>query len=135
MESIKRFFTEHDQFARHNGLELVSVAPGQARVKMTLQPHHLNGVDLAHGGAIFTLADFAFAVASNSHGTLAVAINVSISFLKAVRAGTLFAEAREVSRNPRLGSYTVEVRDDAGELVAVFQGLAYRKPDKLPLPT
>jgi acyl-CoA thioesterase len=133
MEAIQQFFTKRDRFAKHNGIELVSIAPGQARVKMVLQPHHLNGVDLAHGGAIFTLADFAFAVASNSHGTLAVAINVSISFLKAVRSGTLWAEAREVSLNPRLGSYTVDVKDDGGELVAVFQGLAYRKQDRLPL--
>jgi acyl-CoA thioesterase len=134
MEAIRRFFSERDQFAKHNGIELVSAAPGQARVKMTLQPHHLNGVDLAHGGAIFTLADFAFAVASNSHGTLAVAINVSITFMQAARSGTLWADAREVSLNPKLGSYTIDVKDDAGQLVAVFQGLAYRKPDPLPIP-
>lgn len=133
MESIKRFFSERDQFANHNGIELVSVAPGRAQVKMVLQPHHLNGVNLAHGGAIFTLADFAFAVASNSHGTLAVAINVSITFMKAVSTGTLWADAREVSLNPKLGSYTINVKDDAGQLVAVFQGLAYRKQDKLPI--
>ena len=133
MESIKRFFSERDQFAKHNGIELVSVAPGRAQVKMLLQPHHLNGVDLAHGGAIFTLADFAFAVASNSHGTLAVAINVSITFMKAVSTGTLWADAREVSLNPKLGSYTIDVKDDAGQLVAVFQGLAYRKKDALPI--
>jgi acyl-CoA thioesterase len=100
---------------------------------MVLHPHHWNGVDLAHGGAIFTLADFAFAAASNSHGTIAVAINVSISFLKAASTGTLWADAREVSLNPKLGSYTVDVKDDAGQLVAVFQGLAYRKKDKLPI--
>ena len=133
MEALKHFFSERDQFAKHNGIELISVAPGRAQVKMMLHPHHLNGVDLVHGGAIFTLADFAFAVASNSHGTLAVAINVSISFLKAASTGTLWADAREVSLNPKLGSYTVEVKDDAGQLVAVFQGLAYRKPDKLPI--
>ena len=133
MKSIKRFFSERDQFAKHSGIELVSVAPGRAQVKMVLEPHHLNGVNLAHGGAIFTLADFAFAVASNSHGTLAVAINVSITFMKAVSTGTLWADAREVSLNPKLGSYTIDVKDDAGHLVAVFQGLAYRKKDKLPI--
>ena len=133
MESIKRFFSQRDQFAKHNDIELVSVAPGRAQVKMVLEPHHLNGVNLAHGGAIFTLADFAFAVASNSHGTLAVAINVSITFMKAVSTGTLWADAREVSLNPKLGSYTIDVKDDAGHLVAVFQGLAYRKKDKLPI--
>jgi acyl-CoA thioesterase len=133
MEAIKHFFSERDQFAKHSGIELVSVAPGRAQAKMVLCQHHWNGVDLAHGGAIFTLADFAFAAASNSHGTIAVAINVSISFLKAASTGTLWADAREVSLNPKLGSYTVDVKDDAGQLVAVFQGLAYRKKDKLPI--
>jgi acyl-CoA thioesterase len=99
---------------------------------MAILPHHLNGVETVMGGAIFTLADFAFAAASNSHGTVAVAVNVSISFLKAATAGTLWAEAREISRNFKLGSYTVEVKDDQGEIVALFQGMAYRKKDKLP---
>jgi len=60
----------------------------------------------------------------NSHGNVAVAINVSITFMKAGQAGTLWAEAREIARNFKLGSYTVEVKDDQGELVALFQGLA-----------
>jgi acyl-CoA thioesterase len=99
---------------------------------MTLQPHHWNGVGTAQGGAIFTLADFAFAAASNSHGTVAVAINVSITFMKSARTGTLWAEAREISKNPKLGTYTVEVKDDQGDLVALFQGMAYRKSEKIP---
>ena len=78
------------------------------------------------------MADFAFAAASNSHGTVAVAVNVSITFMKAGHTGTLWAEAREVSKNFKLGSYTVEVKDDAGDLVALFQGLAYRKSEKIP---
>jgi acyl-CoA thioesterase len=61
-----------------------------------------------------------------------VAINVSITFMKAGTTGTLWAEARELSRNFKLGSYTVEVKDDAGELVALFQGLVYRKSEKIP---
>jgi acyl-CoA thioesterase len=85
------------------------------------------------GGAIFTLADFAFAAASNSYGTVAVAINVSISFLKATSSGVLVAEAKETSRNPRLGTYTVDVRDESGDLVATFQGMVYRKKDPLPV--
>ena len=98
-----------------------------------MHPHHLNGYGTVQGGAIFTLADFAFAAASNSHGTVAVAINVSITFMKAAKTGTLWAEAREISRNFKLGSYTVEVKDDQGELVALFQGLAYRKSEKIPV--
>lgn len=129
--SIQRFF-KNDRFAERANIELVSVSPGQARAKMTLYPHHLNGYGTVQGGAIFTLADFAFAAASNSHGTVAVAVNVSISFMKAGQTGTLWAEAREISKNFKLGSYTVEVKDDAGELVALFQGLAYRKSEKIP---
>lgn len=131
MESLKRFF-KNDQFAERANIELLSVSPGQARAKMTLHPHHLNGYGTVQGGAIFTLADFAFAAASNSHGTIAVAVNVSITFMKAGTAGTLWAEAKEVSKNFKLGSYTVEVKDDEGELVALFQGLAYRKSEKIP---
>ncbi len=85
------------------------------------------------GGAIFTLADFSFAAAANSHGTVAVAINVSITFMKAATAGTLWAEAREISKNFKVGAYSVEIKDDHGDLVAQFQGLAYRKQDKLPV--
>lgn len=128
---IQRFF-KGDKFAERANIELLSVAPGHARAKMTLHPHHLNGYGTVQGGAIFTLADFAFAAASNSHGTVAVAVNVSITFMKAGQAGTLWAEARELSRNFKLGSYTVDVKDDAGDLVAVFQGMAYRKSEKIP---
>jgi len=128
--SLRRFFL-NDKFAERANIELISVSPGQARAKMTLHPHHLNGYGTVQGGAIFTLADFAFAAASNSHGTVAVAINVSITFMKAGKTGALWADAKELSRNVKLGSYTVEVKDDEGELVALFQGLAYRKSEKI----
>ena len=62
---------------------------------------------------------------------MAVAINVSITFIKAATAGTLTAEAREVSVNPKLGTYSIQVTNDAGEVVATFQGLAYRKKESL----
>jgi len=132
MDNVKRFF-KNDKFAERANIELLSVSPGQARAKMTLHPHHMNGYGTVQGGAIFTLADFAFAAASNSHGKIAVAVNVSITFMKAGQSGTLWAEAREVSKNIKLGSYTVEVKDDQGELVAVFQGLAYRKSETIPV--
>jgi acyl-CoA thioesterase len=128
MDDIKTRMA-NDLFARHAGLELVSLEPGRATVRMLLQPFHRNGLGGVHGGAIFTLADFAFAAASNSHGPLAVAINVSITFLKAATTGVLVAEAREIALNPKLGTYTVEVKDEQGNLVALFQGLAYRKTD------
>jgi acyl-CoA thioesterase len=132
MEDIKRCF-QHDQFARHSNIELLTAAPGHSTAKMTLHPHHLNGLKTVHGGAIFTLADFAFAVACNSHGTMAVALDVSIVFMKAATTGTLWAEAREVSKNFKVGLYMVDIKDDHGDLVAQFQGLAYRKKEKLPI--
>jgi len=121
-----------DYFAARNGIELVDVSPGYAKVRMTVDPMlHYNAVGTVHGGAIFTLADFAFAVASNSHGTVAMGINVSISYLKAVTEGELVAEAREAVLGPRLASYRVDVTDSAGDIVALFQGMVYRKQDKL----
>jgi acyl-CoA thioesterase len=128
MENVKEFF-DRDSFAKHCGIELLSVSPGHAIARMAVQPHHLNGYRTVQGGAIFTLADFAFAAASNAHGKVAVAINVSITFIKAATSGTLLAEAREVAANPKLGTYTVNITDDQSALIAVFQGLAYRKSE------
>ena len=127
---IKEFF-RRDRFAAHNDIELLEVSPGGARVKMDVREHHLNGLRTVHGGAIFTLADFAFAVACNSHGTVSVALNVNITFVTAATAGTLYAEAREVAINPKIGTYDIRVTDEAGALIATFQGLAYRKKEKL----
>ncbi len=131
METVRRFF-ERDQYAKLAGIELLAIEPGHATARMPLRPTHWNGLDMTHGGAIFTLADFVFAAASNSHGTVAVAINASISFLKASSTGTLTAEARELARNYKTGTYLVEVKNDQGELIAIFQGMVYRKQDKIP---
>ena len=131
MEAIRKFIAENDRFAKHAGIELLEVAEGTASARMKITRKHLNGVNIVHGGAIFTLADLTFAAASNSHGTVAVAINVSIAYIKAVGRGTLFAKAREVSRNPRLALYLVDITDDDGSLVATFQGMVYRKKEKL----
>ena len=131
METIKDYFLK-DEFARRMGIELVDVAPGRARARLTVRPEHHNAVGLAQGGAIFTLADFAFAAASNSHGQMALGIQASISFLKGVPEGTLTAEAREISRSHKLAVYAVEVTDGQGQPVAAFQGTVYRKKDRLP---
>jgi acyl-CoA thioesterase len=132
METLRQCFRK-DRFARQAGIELLDVSPGRATAKMILRPDHINGLNTVHGGAIFTLADFTFAAAANSHGTVAVAINASITFMKAASTGTLWAEAREISKNFKIGAYSVAVKDDQGDLIAQFQGLAYRKRDRLPV--
>lgn len=123
-------FMQKDKFAQHTGIELLEMSPGRAKARMKIREEHKNGMGVAHGGAIFTLADLVFAAASNSHGIPALAINVSISYLKKLTEGILTAEASEVSLNPKLACYTVEVRDETGELVAIFQGMVYRKTEK-----
>ena len=130
---LKQFF-QRDQFAARANIELLTAGPGHATAKMTLHPHHFNGLNTIHGGAIFTLADFTFAAACNSHGTLAVALEASVVFMKAATTGALWAEGREKSKNFKVGLYVVDVKDDQGDLVAQFQGVAYRKKDKLPTP-
>ena len=130
MEKIKEFFKK-DKFAEYAGIELLEVKEGWAKSKMEITENHLNGIGTVHGGAIFTLADFTFAVAANSYKTVTVAINANISFMKAASSGTLFAEAEEISTNPKLGTYTITITDNNGELIAIFQGMAYRKRDKI----
>ncbi len=129
-EDILRFF-KRDKFAQYNGIELLEAADGHARSSMKVTQDHLNGLGIVHGGAIFTLADFTFAAASNSRGNIAVAINANISFMKSASSGTLYAEAKEIAVNPKLGTYTIDVTNEAGELIAVFQGMVYRKKERL----
>ena len=83
MTEISKFI-ERDAFARHLGIEIIEVSAGTAKARMDINDHHLNSAGTVHGGAIFSLADVTFSVASNSHGTIAMAINVSISYFKAI---------------------------------------------------
>lgn len=127
-----REFFKRDQLAASLGIELVDVAPGKATARMVVREQHYNGVSIVHGGALFTLADFAFAVASNSHGTVAVAINAAISFMKPITCGVLTARAEEVSRGRTLGTYLVRITDEQDAVVAQFQGTVFRKDQPLP---
>lgn len=124
-----------DQYAALAGVEIVEAGKGYCKTRLAIEDKHMNAANVVQGGAIFTLADFAFAVASNSHGQLALAVNVNISFLQAVSSGTLYAEAKEVAEPGRLGAYDVLVTDEAGEIVARFNGMVYRKKQKLPFAT
>lgn len=126
LEKAREFFAA-DTFALENGMELVAVSPGRATVSMQISDRHRNSHGTVHGGALFTLADVAFALASNSHGIDAAAINAHITYMTAARDGTLMAEAEEFALNPKLASYTVVITDEEGRKIAIFQGMVYRK--------
>ena len=126
MDDLERFVAQ-DAFARSIGVEVPEYSDGRATARLTIEPRHLNSAGTLHGGAIFSLADAAFAAASNSHGTLAVSIDASISYFTAVKEGIVTAEAREVSRNRKLATYLIDVTDESGAPVAHFRGTVYRK--------
>jgi acyl-CoA thioesterase len=130
MEVTEDFF-KGDNYAALAGIKLLKVSKGHARAMLEINESHHNMFGMVHGGAIFTLADFAFGVASNSHGTVSVAINSCISFFRAATEGVLYAEAREISFHPKIASYIVEITNAQNELIASFQGMVYRKKDSL----
>lgn len=111
-----------DDASRALGMVLEDVTPGRARLSMRVRPDMVNGYDICHGGLISTLADSAFAVACNSHGTVTVATGFEVDFLEPGRLGDiLVADAREVALRGRSGIYDVTVRR-AGTVIAEFRG-------------
>ncbi len=131
--AIARFMREFDQIAVKYEMKLEEVRPGYARVSMEVKEGMLNAVRLAHGGVTFSLADFAFAVAANSHGQVAVATSATINYPAPAKEGDLLvAEAREMARTRRTGLYQVEVRRRGDSvLVALFTGTVFRRDDSL----
>lgn len=129
-EQIKKYFKQ-DRLAALLGIELTAITPGGAHAHMVVREDHYNGLRTVHGGSLFSLADFTFAAAANSHGNVAVAINANMSFVKSVTTGILYAEARQMSHSPKISTYEVLIRDEAGNTVAIFQGMAYNKKDRI----
>jgi acyl-CoA thioesterase len=129
--AVVRRVMNGDRWAAVAGARLVEVREGYARTTMRLGDAHLNGVEVAQGGAVFTLADYAFAAASNSHGTVAVALDVSMTFVRGATKGVLTAEAHEESLTRRTSVCNVRVTDEDGKVVALFRGTAFRKDDPL----
>jgi len=127
----KEYFKQ-DRYADLSGIELIDVEPGWAKTRMEIKDVHFNSCNVVQGGAIFTLADLAFAAAVNTYGNLALGIQASITYLKSATKGTLFAEAKIINLHKKLAYFHVDVTDDNGDLIAVFTATAYRK--EIPLP-
>ena len=112
------------------GIEVHEVKQGFARLSVRITTDHLNFVGNAHGGAIFALADCAFAEACNFGDNKAAAVQVSINYLKPSSEGdTLVAEASKVSEGKTFALYNVTVSKQ-NRLVATFSGLAYKLPSE-----
>ncbi|MCB8945982.1 MAG: hotdog fold thioesterase [Ardenticatenaceae bacterium] len=120
---------QQDAFANHLGAKVEIVAPGHSRVTLTVTQNLLNFHGTTHGGIVFGVGDIAFAAAGNSRGQTAVALNMTISFLRATQAGdTLIAEAQEQALNGPIGTYHITIiEQNSGELVAQIQAMIYRK--------
>ncbi|MDR0870970.1 MAG: PaaI family thioesterase [Planctomycetaceae bacterium] len=134
MEITKELILERfqaDRFATQvAGVEIVDAAVNYAKVKLNVEPRHFNAVGIVQGGALFTLGDFAFAVASNAgQEETVVAIECNLSFMKPTTGGALFAEAKLISRSKSLCSYDVLIMNEKNELVAKFYGRGFvRRP-------
>lgn len=129
-ENIARQMMEGDAFSKWLGIEIVEVREGYAQMKMTVREEMLNGHGVMHGGISFSLADSAFAFASNSHGQKAVSIETSINHTKAVFANdALVATAERESLSKSVGFYLVRVKRGE-ELVGLFKGVVYRRSEE-----
>ncbi|WP_436515229.1 hydroxyphenylacetyl-CoA thioesterase PaaI [Ekhidna sp. To15] len=119
-----------DTFSQWLGIEVLEVKEGFAKIKMTVRNEMLNGHLVAHGGISFSLADSAFAFASNSHGQKAVSIETSINHIKPIFEGDeLIATAEKESTSKSLGQYIVRVTRGE-ELVGLFKGVVFRKQEE-----
>lgn len=120
-----------DAYSRFLGTTCIECGPGLAVLQMQVTDLHLNFNGTCHGGAIFTLADTAFGLASNSHGAVAAAIDAHITYQVAVKSGDLLvARAAEVSRSRRLGVYRIDVTRGDGKPVSSFTGTVFITENK-----
>lgn len=120
-------FFQNDRFAYHNGMRLTHIEPGVAEAVMAIEDNHLNAANMVQGGAIFTLADYAFAAASNACGSLTVGVNCNINYIKSPKGRILYAKARKISSGNRLCTYQVDITDDEGEYIACYTAMGYIK--------
>ncbi|MFC7080199.1 PaaI family thioesterase [Halorussus caseinilyticus] len=115
-----------DPFCEKLGVELAELGPGTATTELTVTDDLLNFHGTPHGGAIYSLADAAFAAASNSEGDAALAMETNISYYETVEVGgTLTADAERIHRRGRTASYRVAVTDERGDEIATFRGRVY----------
>jgi acyl-CoA thioesterase len=118
---------ENDFFSQWMGVEVLEVREGYSRIRMTIRKEMVNGFGIVHGGLPFSFADSAFAFACNNRNNLSVALDVTITFTKAVNVGdVLTAEAKEIHNGRSTGVYLIDVTNQKNEQVALFKGTCFR---------
>jgi acyl-CoA thioesterase len=124
---VLKVMLKRDRFTAWLGLVVDEIGPGYCKLHYRVTDTMLNGFDMIHGGVLFSASDSAFAFACNSHGIITVALDVNISFTRPARADELLTvEAQEAHMGNRIGIYDIRTTNEAGELVALFKGTAYR---------
>jgi len=131
LKKLKSLFEKKDRFAKLLGFEIVDIQAGYAKVEVDVRDEYLNGADVIHGGFLFSLADYAFAIASNSKNNLSLSINSNITFHKAISSGKIYAIAQEIKDGKNVASCEVKIYDDKENLLATFVGTVFRKGIKL----
>lgn len=116
-----------DRFATAAGCRIVEANENRAVCEMLVTEGLLNAHGIVMGGAIFTLADFAFAVASNYAGVPSVAVECSIRYYAATRGKKLIAVCKADKEGRTLGHYTVEITDDTGRKIAGYTAIAFHQ--------
>lgn len=118
---------DHDLFSQWMGIEVLEIKEGYSKIQMTIREEMVNGFGIVHGGIPFSLADSAFAFACNNRNNLSVALDVTITFTRAVNVGdALIAEAKEVHNGRSTGVYLISVSNQNNEQVALFKGTCFR---------
>jgi acyl-CoA thioesterase len=124
---------EKEPYARKFGLKLIGLEDGYSKVEMNFTQDMENIFGMAHGGTLFAIIDEAFETASNSHGTVAVALNMNVTYISSPSKGSrLVAEAKELSLTNKTASYDIKVFDEQSRLIASCQALVYRTGKPLP---
>jgi acyl-CoA thioesterase len=123
-----------EPFAKALKVNLVELELGYSMVEMKYDPANMNNIyERAHGGALFALIDEAFETASQTDGTIAVALNVNVTYVSSPQAGAkLRAEAKRVSQTKKTSSYDIKVSDENNNLIATCSALAYRTGKPIP---
>jgi len=126
-QQVVNHMMDHDAFSQWMGIEVIEIREGYSKIKMTIRQEMVNGFGIVHGGLPFSLADSAFAFACNNRNNLSVALDVTITFMKAVNIGdVLTAEAKEVHNGRSTGVYLITVTNQKNEQVALFKGTCFR---------